>query len=240
MAVHFSILAWEIPWAEEPGGLQSMGSWRVRLDLVTKQQQQGWIHCYCFIFIFMDIHLLTLLAPSFDLCGLWQGHLVNICRVHLLFPSQLLCFPAEWGMTKWLKVFWRVLLTNETLFEFWQIKKYKLKHHGWSGLSVEEFRTRVHQLLGWWKVRPALCLIRSMANGQRLGREIIDSLIRVMFTPRLSTVIICLTWGLLGLLWSLLLGWSLQLGKRNAYVSLYIPAGTQPDSVFNYCRGSCL
>ena len=25
MATHSSILAWEIPWAEEPGGLQSMG-----------------------------------------------------------------------------------------------------------------------------------------------------------------------------------------------------------------------
>ena len=31
-AAHFSILAWEIPWTEEPGGLQSMGSQRVRHD----------------------------------------------------------------------------------------------------------------------------------------------------------------------------------------------------------------
>ena len=30
MATHSSILAWEIPWAEEPCGLQSMGSQRVR------------------------------------------------------------------------------------------------------------------------------------------------------------------------------------------------------------------
>ena len=30
MATHFSILAWRIPWTEEPGGLQSMGSQRVR------------------------------------------------------------------------------------------------------------------------------------------------------------------------------------------------------------------
>ena len=29
MATHPSILAWEIPWTEEPGGLQSMGSQRV-------------------------------------------------------------------------------------------------------------------------------------------------------------------------------------------------------------------
>ena len=32
MATHSSILAWRIPWAEEPGGLQSMGSKRVRLN----------------------------------------------------------------------------------------------------------------------------------------------------------------------------------------------------------------
>ena len=30
---------WEIPWTEEPAGLQSMGLQRVRHDLVTKQQQ---------------------------------------------------------------------------------------------------------------------------------------------------------------------------------------------------------
>ena len=29
MAMHPNILAWEIPWTEEPGGLQSMGSQRV-------------------------------------------------------------------------------------------------------------------------------------------------------------------------------------------------------------------
>ena len=38
MATHSSILAWRIPWTEEPVGLQSMGSQRVRHDLATKQQ----------------------------------------------------------------------------------------------------------------------------------------------------------------------------------------------------------
>ena len=35
MATHSSILAWRIPWMEEPGGLQSMGSQRVRHDWET-------------------------------------------------------------------------------------------------------------------------------------------------------------------------------------------------------------
>ena len=32
MATHSSIFAWRIPWTVEPGGLQSMGSQRVRCD----------------------------------------------------------------------------------------------------------------------------------------------------------------------------------------------------------------
>ena len=37
VATHSSILAWEIPWTEEPGRLQSMRSQRVERDLASKQ-----------------------------------------------------------------------------------------------------------------------------------------------------------------------------------------------------------
>ena len=40
MATHSSILAWEIPWTEEPGGLQSMGHKGVGHNLATEQQQK--------------------------------------------------------------------------------------------------------------------------------------------------------------------------------------------------------
>ena len=40
MGTHSSILAWEIPWTEKPGGLQSIGLQIVVLDLATQQQQQ--------------------------------------------------------------------------------------------------------------------------------------------------------------------------------------------------------
>ena len=36
MATHFNILAWKFLWTEEPGGLQCMGSQRVRHDLAAK------------------------------------------------------------------------------------------------------------------------------------------------------------------------------------------------------------
>ena len=45
MATHSSILAWRIPWTEEPGGLQSMGSQRVRCnwsELACTFRFYGW------------------------------------------------------------------------------------------------------------------------------------------------------------------------------------------------------
>ena len=44
MATHSSILAWEIPWMEEPGGLQSMGSLRVEHDSVTSLSLFTFMH----------------------------------------------------------------------------------------------------------------------------------------------------------------------------------------------------
>ena len=38
MVPHSSILAWRIPWTEEPSRLQAMGSQRVRHELATKEQ----------------------------------------------------------------------------------------------------------------------------------------------------------------------------------------------------------
>ena len=39
MAMHSSTVAWKIPWTEEPGRLQSMGSQRVGHDCVTSLSQ---------------------------------------------------------------------------------------------------------------------------------------------------------------------------------------------------------
>ena len=41
MATHSRILAWKIPWTEETGGMQPIGSQRVGRDLATKQQQRS-------------------------------------------------------------------------------------------------------------------------------------------------------------------------------------------------------
>ena len=44
MAPHSSTLAWKIPWTEEPGRLQSMGSWRVRHDWATSLSLFTFMH----------------------------------------------------------------------------------------------------------------------------------------------------------------------------------------------------
>ena len=44
MAPHSSTLAWKIPWTEEPGGLQSMGSLRVRHDRATSLSLFTFMH----------------------------------------------------------------------------------------------------------------------------------------------------------------------------------------------------
>ena len=43
MGTHSTILAWRIPWTEEPGGLQSMGLQRVGYDWMTKYSYYGGI-----------------------------------------------------------------------------------------------------------------------------------------------------------------------------------------------------
>ena len=56
-ATHSSILAWEIPWTEELGGLQSMGLQRVGHDLMTKQEQQYFLAVNL---VFLRINTITI------------------------------------------------------------------------------------------------------------------------------------------------------------------------------------
>ena len=47
MVTHFSIFAWRIPWTEETGRLQSMGSQRAGCEWVTKHTCTTWLTCHC-------------------------------------------------------------------------------------------------------------------------------------------------------------------------------------------------
>ena len=43
MATHFSVLAWRIPWTEEPGGLQSVRSQKSQIGLKRLNTQDGMV-----------------------------------------------------------------------------------------------------------------------------------------------------------------------------------------------------
>ena len=61
MAMHSSILPWEIPWTEEPGGLQSMDT---DTDSVTKQQQSHLCNKYTQALVQQKI-ILNLSIPTY-------------------------------------------------------------------------------------------------------------------------------------------------------------------------------
>ena len=57
MATHSSMHAWEIPWTEEPGGLQSTGSQKFGHDLAIKQQQVIKVLSYLFVLIIRGLKI---------------------------------------------------------------------------------------------------------------------------------------------------------------------------------------
>ena len=61
MATHSSILAWKIPWTEEPGGLQSKESHRVVHDRSNLALMQA-----------LESENYFVRANGFSLCGLWH------------------------------------------------------------------------------------------------------------------------------------------------------------------------
>ena len=89
MAIHSSILAWKIPWTEEPGGLQSMGSQRVVHDWAINTFFHGSRHiqlisisnafffCQCLCKVLFSLGHLIFLIPHLPLSG-WFLHLLKI------------------------------------------------------------------------------------------------------------------------------------------------------------------
>ena len=72
MAIHSSILAWRIPWTEEPDKLQFMGSERVRQDWAanthTHTHTHTWISCFIylsFLFLIYKMQSLDQLSSKF-------------------------------------------------------------------------------------------------------------------------------------------------------------------------------
>ena len=83
MATHSSIHAWKIPWTEEPGGLQSMGSQRVRHDWATSVCVCTWLNhilVHTYTTICLPVHQLMDIWINFAFWLLW-----------IILPWTLVC-----------------------------------------------------------------------------------------------------------------------------------------------------
>ena len=84
VATHSSILAWRIPGTEEPGGLQSMGSQRVRYDWVTSLTWSNWD-----------------LERQLGWCGVWVGG-GGLAEAVVKTTLEVAAFKGE----KWWRLNW--------------------------------------------------------------------------------------------------------------------------------------
>ena len=110
METHSSTLAWKIPWTEEPGRLQSMGSQRVRLDWATSLSlfftSSIWgcwfFHMLTILFSFLFFEAMLMVRSDFDF---WVSLVIN--GIEPLFMCFLL-FVYLWqkGVSAQFQNFW--------------------------------------------------------------------------------------------------------------------------------------
>ena len=134
MATHSSILAWRIPWAEEPGGLQSMGWQRVRHNWVTNA------HTKCQVRVKGGKISLCWLCNAMHLdCAGWCTFLITPQtknmggKIHFVGRVNINHFTEV--MLRTALIFWRYMHSH------WWIKCHDVGiccriSWGWAGLSL--------------------------------------------------------------------------------------------------------
>ena len=85
MATHSSILAWRMPWTEEPGGLQSMGLQRVRHDWLTQTYLILSSTCIITLHLFHISFMAIIYIIFYHFQKLFAPHILNV-RKWLLPP----------------------------------------------------------------------------------------------------------------------------------------------------------
>ena len=88
MANHTSIFVWRIPWTEEPGRLQSMGSQRVRLDWATN----SFLHIYSSFLSWVKPWVTSQFQPFRTSSGPFLLHRED---TPCWYPCSLLCDSME-------------------------------------------------------------------------------------------------------------------------------------------------
>ena len=109
MATHTSILAGTIPWPEEPGRLQSVGSQRVRQDWATKQWVWAFLNILGFLYFFLSVNFDSHIFAHFPMLYLfcWFETDRNFSKVSTHFfvsvahNLALLSFSGRTRVTQW-------------------------------------------------------------------------------------------------------------------------------------------
>ena len=110
MATHSSILAWKIPWTEEPGGLQSMASQRVDVTEQLNKQQCHFTSSQCLDVQFLNIFAETISFPAVVI-------LVDV-RCYLIVALILVPLAFElWRRRRLLRVPWTARRSNQSLLK---------------------------------------------------------------------------------------------------------------------------
>ena len=104
MAIHFSTLAWKIPWTEERGRLQSMESQRVRYDWATSL---SFLSFYIILLVYFSrlMHWMHLrqFTVCVCVCVCAYAHVFFKLSVHCIFIDFL---PPDFDIVMSLLVFW--------------------------------------------------------------------------------------------------------------------------------------
>ena len=106
MATHSSILAWKIPWREEPGMLQSVGSQRVRHDWATSLHFNT---CHFSLYFLRDSWYLSSFSCAYlpPECLLWWVFDLNFCPL-----LNWVALSLHW-VWKIFVIFWASFLSEE-------------------------------------------------------------------------------------------------------------------------------
>jgi len=131
MATHSSILAWRIPWTEELGGLQSMGSQRVRYDWAAK-------HTPCYIYThynrikkeskLINQHINMLIPRAHwalkmwpvqaEMCSECQFRVFTRCTLNLSTGTWILNMKGEYKITH--ESFTLIACWNDNTWDIWK------------------------------------------------------------------------------------------------------------------------
>ena len=160
MATHFHILAWRIPWTEEPGGLQSIGLQRIRHDWVTNAftfhlsihpsiHLYLYIYVYLYLFIHPSLSVSIYLSVAISLSSAIQG--TNSISSFQAWADSVFPCPQS-------KQNWPLFITGQlpTLYDF-HFDSTQKKWIPWNQLVpeyVHSHKRRFVDILGTWEPKP--------------------------------------------------------------------------------------